>query len=329
MLKEQTGITQAGGVWSGPNCGGRDEKWLKTGVGAWIALWETGGYRHVEPYCNFVHRYNCMISCSGAYKSTSTQTLEHETGISPLSLYLDELALAQTIRSRDGPVAMVVEDTCQSIKEIARATLGTRGTAGPARRTLLRERATALLNYCPPTYQSLPERTRLRIAYRNKWKKRWTKFTSQGRQDKPVAQSTQWNPKIRQIHSELSKPQSTLATLLRTEHIGLEDFLSRRKVPGHPSPACPCGWHRQTPKHILLFCPHFQQGRAQMLQRAGTTDYDSLLSTKKGIKVATDWFLHLGLLKQFSLARELIQEDNQEEEPGGPPGPPGPGQLRG
>lgn len=63
MLKEQTGITQAGGVWPGPDCGGRNERRLKTGVGAWIDLWETGGYRHVEPYCNFVHRYNCMISC--------------------------------------------------------------------------------------------------------------------------------------------------------------------------------------------------------------------------------------------------------------------------
>lgn len=62
-----------------------------------------------------------------------------------------------------------------------------------------------------------------------------------------------------------------------------------------------------------------------MLQKAGTTDYYSLLLTKKGIKAATDWFLRLGLLKQFSLARELIQEDNQEEEPGGPPGPPGSG----
>ena len=66
-----------------------------------------------------------------------------------------------------------------------------------------------------------------------------------------------------------------------------------------------------------------------MLQKAETTDYRSLLSIKKGVKAATDWFLRLGLLKQFSLARELIQEDSQEEEPGGPPGLLGPGQLRG
>ena len=31
-------------------------------------------------------------------------------------------------------------------------------------------------------------------------------------------------------------------------------------------------------------------------------------STKKGVQAATKWFLHLGLLNQFSLAREMDQE---------------------
>lgn len=146
------------------------------------------------------------------------------------------------------------------------------------------------------------------MAIRELWKKKWTEQTRQERRNKPVAQGTSWNPKIRQLHSELTKPQSTLLTLLRTEHISLEDFLSRRKVPGHPSLACPCGWHRQTPKHILIFCPHFQEGRAQMLQLAETTDYHTLLSTKKGVQAVTKWFLRLGLLNQFSLAREMDQE---------------------
>ena len=48
---------------------------------------------------------------------------------------------------------------------------------------------------------------------------------------------------------------------------------------------------------------------AQMLQLAETTDYHTLLSTKKGVQVVTKWFLHLGLLNQFSLAREMDQED--------------------
>lgn len=170
---------------------------------------------------------------------------------------MDELTLAQIIRSKKGPVATVVENTYRGIKIIARATLNAKGASGPARRTLLGRRLDSLLSSCPPASQKYPERTRLRMAIRGLWKERWTKQTTQERRNKPVAQRASWNPKIRQLHSELTKPQSTLLTQLRTEHIGLEDFLSRRKVLGHPSPACPCGWHKQTPKHILLFYPHF------------------------------------------------------------------------
>ena len=46
-----------------------------------------------------------------------------------------------------------------------------------------------------------------------------------------------------------------------------------------------------------------------MLQLAETTDYHTLLSTKKGVQAATKWFLRLGLLNLFSLAREMDQED--------------------
>ena len=150
------------------------------------------------------------------------------------------------------------------------------------------------------------------MAIREQWKERWTEQTRQ--EGRPVAQSSPWNPKIRHLHSDLPKPQSTLLTLLRTEHIGLEDYLSRRKVPDHPSPACPCGWHRQTPKHILLFCPHFQAGRAQMLHTAQTTDYRTLLTIEKGVQAATEWFLKLGLLGQFSLAKEIDRENQEDQE---------------
>lgn len=50
-----------------------------------------------------------------------------------------------------------------------------------------------------------------------------------------------------------------------------------------------------------------------MLQKAETMDYHSLLSTEKEAKAATSWFLRLRLLNQFSLAKEMRQEDHQEE----------------
>lgn len=208
--------------------------------------------------------------------------------------------------------AAVIEKACQNIKQVARVPLGARGTNTVARRRMLAKEAHTLLDNCHPTHQKLPDRTKLRLATKERWKKSWTR-TNQERRSGLVAQCTEWNPKLRHLHTKLTKPQSTLATLLRIEHIGLEDYLYRRKVPGHPTPACPCGWHRQTPKHILPFCPQYQQGRSEMLQKAGTTDYHSLLSTKKGIILATSWFLQLVLLNQFSLAKEMRQEESQED----------------
>lgn len=49
-----------------------------------------------------------------------------------------------------------------------------------------------------------------------------------------------------------------------------------------------------------------------MLYIAQTTDYHTLLTTKKGVYAATKWFLKLGLLGQFSLAKEMDRE-NQED----------------
>ena len=157
------------------------------------------------------------------------------------TVYYDE---THTLRSREGPTAIVTRKTCQDIKDIARAVLDAKGKPSPARGTLLQRRANTLLKSSPPTTKKLPERSRLRRIIKNIWKERWTAQTSQARRSKPVAQDTQWNPKLRHLHHGLSKPQSTITTLLCTENIGLEDFLFRRRVPGHPSPACPCGWHR-------------------------------------------------------------------------------------
>lgn len=90
--------------------------------------------------------------------------------------------------------------------------------------------------------------------------------------------------------------ESIVATLLRTEHIGLNDYLCRRRVPGYLKPDCDCGWLRQTPKHIILFCPTHMTGRAEMLLEAKTTDYTKLLSTEAGLRAVTKWFLERDIL---------------------------------
>ena len=212
---------------------------LTYGCGVWHTPEGTLGWRRTatKPLEKIQNQY--LRTIAGAYKSTPTQILEHKTGIRPLLLHLDELTLAHSIRTREGPATAVIEATCRDIKVAARAAFSVKGIASPARGKLLEGRVNSLLSSCPPNAQKLLQRTQLRMVIREQWKKRWTEQTRQ--EGRPVAQSSPWNPKTRHLHSDLPKPQSTLLTLLRTEHIGLEDYLSRRKVPDHPSPACPCG----------------------------------------------------------------------------------------
>jgi hypothetical protein len=47
------------------------------------------------------------------------------------------------------------------------------------------------------------------------------------------------------------KWQSALLVQMRTEKIGLRDYLWRRRVPEFDNPRCGCGERRQTVAHIL------------------------------------------------------------------------------
>ncbi|KAI3545670.1 zinc knuckle [Colletotrichum abscissum] len=69
--------------------------------------------------------------------------------------------------------------------------------------------------------------------------------------------------KVLGLHEGLSKRQSALLVQMRTEKIGLQDFLFNRRVPGITNANCPCREGRQTVSHILLRCRRFRQLRRQ------------------------------------------------------------------
>jgi hypothetical protein len=64
--------------------------------------------------------------------------------------------------------------------------------------------------------------------------------------------------KAKQLFDGLMRAESTIATLLRTEVIGLNAFLAKVGVPD-VRPACPCRAARQTPKHVVVLCPNHHQ----------------------------------------------------------------------
>ncbi|KAJ3571479.1 hypothetical protein NPX13_g5362 [Xylaria arbuscula] len=74
--------------------------------------------------------------------------------------------------------------------------------------------------------------------------------------------------KVLELHKDLSKRHSAILVQLRTEKIGLRDFLFKRKVPDITDPKCSCGERRQTVLHVLFQCRQFKDLRNQELGRA-------------------------------------------------------------
>ena len=166
------------------------------------------------------------------------------------------------------------------------------------------------------------KRAKVQEAFEERWKREWEKYQST-LTHRTTAQAEPWNKKVFKHHAKLTKVESTINTLLRTEHIGLNRYLHHRKVPGHPTPACPCGHDQQSTMHVVVFCPRHAAGRAEMYHRAGTSSYGELLAKPKAAKAVADWFMQTNLLPYLSLARELArakgggQEVYQEEDRGG------------
>lgn len=163
--------------------------------------------------------------------------------------------------------------------------------------------------------QSCQGSTPIEAWLRHKWHHQWDKYREN--KNSPVYQhALDAKPLPKDLHAGLSRAESSILTQLRTEAIGLNDFLAARNVPD-VTPACSCGWERQTPKHVVVHCPLLGR-REQMWTRAGTLDYDTALQTKQGAKAITSWLLswcNQLQLPQFRVARDLANKQQDSRHP--------------
>jgi hypothetical protein len=133
------------------------------------------------------------------------------------------------------------------------------------------------------------------------WQKQWTAYLDSipgGKPRTPAQDDTRRNRA--HLHATLPKATSALITQIRTEKIGLNAFLTERRVPGY-SAGCPCGSQRQTAKHIIMHCPNYSGDRDDLFRTAGTRDYKKMLATTRGAKAAAYFLQRTGLLDQFQL----------------------------
>ena len=145
------------------------------------------------------------------------------------------------------------------------------------------------------------------------WKERWQAAAKKTNRTSATF-SGGWETQPLSLYEGLPKHEATAVFLLRTEVLGLNDWLARIGVPGI-NPQCPCGTGRQTLQHILAFCPSQIQPRANLLLKTGTTELREILKAKKTAKAAAQWLLETNLLEQFRVAKDIEKESTGDWAP--------------
>ena len=254
---------------------------------------------------------------TGAYKSVPAAVLQREADVPPIHLYTQDLARQSAAKNNDSQASRYIQERCREIARRAQRSRRTRqGRATPQMQTR-QERIQEIVR----TQEALqgPHQGALRKDWwlNQKWDSQWAKAKAdraQRSQGQPAAWTSDKANAGRHLHKGWTRPESTMATLLRTEHIGLRAYLAKRRVPGI-SPDCDCGQGYQTPKHICIQCPERQERRTALFEAAGTSNWKDLTGTKRGLLATARWMIQQGALEQFSLAqREEAQRIREEEE---------------
>jgi hypothetical protein len=264
---------------------------------------------------------------AGAYKATPIRSLEAETWVPPLDLYLNKRLAdfenrlqkptlptpqTSTAPTRYRPPGQLVEEACKKVQSRFQWLGGTRGPTKP----LEVEEATEAISAWSAQGRDSEE------ALKKAWEARWAQEATQRQQRYrarnqalPTVQPTDFRPKIDQRalerHEGLTKAESSLLTQARTGAIGLKDFLFRARVPGIPTPYCNCGQGRETVEHLVVWCPQPPNPRTwsateirsqRDLYRAldGPGDRERWLARK-----VVRWLLHSRRLLEYRLAVRL------------------------
>lgn len=263
------------------------------------ATWYTptsGSTRKLKGLANKLQRIQnkCLRTMTGAYRATPIASLETETFVPPIDLYLDSRAAAFQTRFQNAPVSQVVS---KARKEIERR-IKLRGkasrtrTQGQQREEWKDRRAISLGS-------EQIESRKVLIAWEQRWKSRprteWDQI-----QQPP-------DKKILRLHNKLKKAESSVIVQLRTGRIGLAHFLNKARVPEYDSGQCQCGQGEETPRHLLLYCP-VERERREALGTRQERSFTRLLTTPEGAARAARWTIQGGRLRQFQVAGTLLYE---------------------
>ena len=140
---------------------------------------------------------------------------------------------------------------------------------------------------------------------KNQWSALWKRY--QERQPCPTpAQQEELGTWRLKLHEILRRAEISLATQIRSEQIGLADFLHRKKVPGITTSSCLCGNGPQTAKHVIIYCHMIDRESLKQDPAVSSLNYRLIVGTPSSLRLVTRWLMRQGLLTQFSLALEML-----------------------
>lgn len=247
------------------------------GSAAWHLPAEVGKTSRTIESKMAVLQNKCLRTVSGAFKATPIKALDAETPVAPLSLHLNCLQAKARARMRATGQSRVIAKQCKKIEEklknhVGRARIPT-ATPGAQKTVWAKSLDENFaqprpLPLWPPWSDETEEygmrRTEalqdirkqeasIKTHFEKDWTDEWDTYRKLHSLDPTAAQTLPLNKKRIQLHATMAKAESSLATQIRTEKIGLAAFLYHRKVPGIPTAACQCGWPKQTAKHVIMF----------------------------------------------------------------------------
>jgi len=270
----------------------------------------------------------CLRKLTGGYIRTPRAALERESDIMPIDLYATVGRYQRASKTRVHQVETKISDTADAVwrsmrgagttrdrpltnreKTAARAdeiAREARTNAEEEREGRARASGARPLRPRPPTSKAKLINDWGRAEWRTRWERAKQRIPGQYRATTWLAP---WTQDTRLLYDGLTKAEATALFLMRTEVIGLNAWLAAVRVPG-VFPACPCGWHAQTVRHVLLHC--IRHERIDLLRKCGSGRLEDILQRPSSAKHAARWLVRSGVMEQFKLAAEIAEEDTRE-----------------
>ena len=282
-----------------------------------------------------VTQNKCIRKIMGAYQRTPTAALERESAIPPIDIFLRSQATQRAATTADHAVTKEIKNALVQVWEAA--TRPPRRMRGRPRRrhgpksdsamAALRAEADTIVTGARAqqmeerrrrstggglqrTMQFRSRHTDIDAHFTREWETRWTQKAETTR-SRATTWKSAWRKQPLGLYEGLQKHEATALFLLRTEVLGLNDWLAKIGVPD-AHPGCPCGARRQTLTHILTYCPNLIGPRTKLITQTGTTELSKILEDPKKVGSAARWLLETGALSQFSVALEVEREEMED-----------------